>query len=326
MAITLSSLRTSVRQRADMENSQFVTDTELDSYINNSYKELYDIVVSRFEDYYSTQLLFTVSTGNTQALPTDFYKLRGIDELLGGVDNYLPLTKWIFGERGTVNRITGLGLTGYLRPQYRVMGGNIEFLPETIATGDYRLWYIPLCQDMVVGVAGTATIQDLLYTAASVYTDGNLISITYTGGATAGAEVVTVVGNAISVQIQSGVSTATQVLTAIEASVDATALVTVSISGTAATAQVTQAATFLTGSVIQVDGDDFNGWSEYVIIDAAIKCLIKEESDVQVLLMQKKQVLDRIEAMAANRDAGEPERVTDVYAGYRDWPWGFDGY
>ena len=63
-----------------------------------------------------------------------------------------------------------------------------------------------------------------------------------------------------------------------------------------------------------------------MIIDAAIKCLIKEESDVQVLLMQKKQVLDRIEAMAANRDAGEPERVTDVYAGYRDWPWGFDGY
>lgn len=326
MSLTLSSLRTAVRRRADMENSQFITDDELDSYINNSYKEFNDLIVSRFEDYFSVQFLFTVSTGNTQALPTDFYKLRGIDEMLGGVDNFIPLTKWIFGERGKANRITGLGLNGWLRPQYRIMGGNIEFLPESIATGDYRLWYIPLCQDMVVGVAGTATIQDLLYTAVDVYTDGNLISITYTGGAVAGSEVVTVVGNAISVQIESGVSTATQILTAIEASVDADALVDVSVSGTASTAQVTQAQTFLTGSVIQVDGNDFNGWSEYVIIDAAIKCLVKEESDVSVLMMEKKQVLDRIEAMASNRDAGEPERVTDVYAGYRDWPWGFDGY
>lgn len=326
MAITLSSLRTSVRQRADMKYSNFIADSELDSYINNSYKELYDIVVSRFEDYYSTQLDFTIASGNTQALPTDFYKLRGIDELLGGVDNFIPLTKWNFGERGKANRITGLGLNGWLNPQYRVMGGNIEFLPETIATGDYRLWYIPLCQSMVVGVAASATIQALLYTANDVYTDGNLISITYTGGALAGSEIVTVVGNAISVQIQDTVSTANQIITAIEASVAASALITVAVATDGTLTQTTQAQTFLSGSVLQVDGDDFNGWSEYVIIDAAIKCLIKEESDVQVLMMEKKQVLDRIENMAANRDAGDPERVTDVYAGWRNGIWGFDGY
>lgn len=325
MAITLSSLRTATRQRADMEYSNFISDSELDSYLNNSYKELYDIVTSRFEDYYSSQLLFTIASGNTYPLPTDFYKLRGIDEMLGGVDNFIPLTKWNFGERGKANRITGLGLNGWLRPQYRIMGQNIDLIPETIATGDYRLWYIPLCQDMVVGVNGSITIQDLYYVAASVYADGNLISIAYTNTGTAGAEVVTVVGNAISVAIQSGVSTATQILTAIQASAAATALVSVDVSGTAATAQVTQAATFLTGSVVQVDGDDFNGWSEYVIIDAAIKCLIKEESDVQVLLLEKQQVLARIEAMASNRD-GQPERVTDVNVGFRNWPWGYDGY
>ena len=129
MSITLSSLRTSVRQRADMEFSQFVTDTELDSYINNSYKELYDLVTSRFEDYYSSQLLFTVSSGSTQSLPTDFYKLRGIDKMLGGTDNFEPLTKWNFVERGKATRITGLGLNGWVRPQYRIMGGNIVSTP-----------------------------------------------------------------------------------------------------------------------------------------------------------------------------------------------------
>jgi len=325
MAITLSSLRTSVRQRADMEFSQFVTDTELDGYINNSYKELYDLVTSRFEDYYSSQLLFTVSSGSTQALPTDFYKLRGIDQMLGGVDNFIPLTKWNFGERGKANRVTGLGLNGWLRPQYRIMGGFINLLPESIAAGDYSMWYIPLCQNMVVGTVGSTTIQDLYYVAQDIYSDGNLISIEYTNTGTAGAEVVTVVDNAISVAIQSGVSTATQILTAIQASAAAIALVSVDVSGTGTNTQITQAATFLTGSVVQVDGDDFNGWSEYVIIDAAIKCLVKEESDVQVLIMEKQQVLARIEAMASNRDAGDPERVTDVHAGWRNG-WGFDGY
>lgn len=315
--ITLSSLRTAVRQRADMEDSNFVDPDELDAYINNSYKELYDIVVSRFEDYYSTKLTFTLTT-NIQALPSDFYKLRGLDVQNGS--DYTPLTKWNFGDRGRFTR--SVDLYWVLKPQYRIMGGNIEFMPETTTSGTYRLWYIPLCANMVVGVAGTKTIQDLLFTAASLYTNGDLINITYTNTGTAGAEIVTVVGNDISVAIQSGVSTANQILSALQASVAASALVTVTLSGTGATAQITQAQTFLTGSVVQVDGDDFNGWSEYVIIDAAIKCLVKEESDVSVLLLEKKQVMNRIEAMASNRD-GEPERVTDVNISWNDWFYGF---
>ena len=44
-----------------------------------------------------------------------------------------------------------------------------------------------------------------------------------------------------------------------------------------------------------------------------------------MLLLEKKQVIARIEAMASNRDAGEPECVTDVNAGW-NFPWGFNGY
>ena len=40
--VTLAQLKELVRQRADQQHSEFVSDSELVSYINNSYKELYD--------------------------------------------------------------------------------------------------------------------------------------------------------------------------------------------------------------------------------------------------------------------------------------------
>jgi phenylpyruvate tautomerase PptA (4-oxalocrotonate tautomerase family) len=42
--------------------------------------------------------------------------------------------------------------------------------------------------------------------------------------------------------------------------------------------------------------------------------LNKEETDVGVLAAQKAALVARITAMAQNRDANEPESVTDVYA------------
>lgn len=93
--------------------------------------------------------------------------------------------------------------------------------------------------------AASVIIQDLTYTADAAGVGGNEISITYTGGGTAGSEVVTVDGNAISVQIQSGVSTATQVKTAVDASVPASALISIAISGSGSNSQTTIAETFL---------------------------------------------------------------------------------
>lgn len=55
-----------------------------------------------------------------------------------------------------------------------------------------------------------------------------------------------------------------------------------------------------------------SGWVEYVIVDAAIKALQKEESDVSVLMAQKQMLKQRIEETAVNRDTGQPDRITDV--------------
>ena len=59
-----------------------------------------------------------------------------------------------------------------------------------------------------------------------------------------------------------------------------------------------------------------SGWSEYVIVDAAMKALIKEESFEQAAGMaaRKAALMERIETTAANRDIGQPNTVSDTRA------------
>lgn len=70
--------------------------------------------------------------------------------------------------------------------------------------------------------------------------------------------------------------------------------------------------------------DGISGWTEYVLCDAAIKALQKEEADVTVLAMQKQALLTRIETMSQNRDIGAPQTisntrgVTDGWGAYGD--------
>lgn len=102
------------------------------------------------------------------------------------------------------------------------------------------------------GVAALLAVQDLTYTADLRGTAGNSITIEYTAGGTAGAEVVTVVGSAISVSIDVTAvtgSTATQVKAAVDASVAASALISVAITGVGATVQAAAAATPLATGV-----------------------------------------------------------------------------
>lgn len=65
--------------------------------------------------------------------------------------------------------------------------------------------------------------------------------------------------------------------------------------------------------------DDLNQYAEYVIVDAAIKMLNKQEQDVSVLGAQKAALVERITAAADNRDVGASDSVSDVYADNDDY-------
>lgn len=75
-----------------------------------------------------------------------------------------------------------------------------------------------------------------------------------------------------------------------------------------------------------------SGWSEYVINDAAMKGMIKEESleKWQALDNANARIRERIETAAANRDVGQPNSVSNVRStmgdpGFSNWGGGFGG-
>lgn len=240
--LSLGELRERSKQRADRVHSQFVTDEEWNRNINQSYFELYDILVQKYgNEYFVAPIARFTTTGdrfyplpdgvitfqdadNVNFVPRPFYKLLGIDLILGSTANgAITLSKFEFISRNryVYPQIT-TNLLGIAGMRYRTMGNNLEFIPTPQGGQIIGIWYIPRMVEL---------LKD---------TD-----------------------------IADGVS----------------------------------------------------GWTEYIIVDAAIKALQKEESDVSVLMAQKQALIDRIEAAAENRDAGEPEKISDTRR-YSDL-WGF---
>src|ERR1700738_1086535 len=62
---SLGTIRATVRQRTDKVNSQFVTDAELNGWINTSTQELYDLLIGAYgEEYFFTVPYFITTDGS----------------------------------------------------------------------------------------------------------------------------------------------------------------------------------------------------------------------------------------------------------------------
>lgn len=57
-----------------------------------------------------------------------------------------------------------------------------------------------------------------------------------------------------------------------------------------------------------------SGWSEYVIVDAAMKAMVKEESSQKYAMLQsvKNSLIERISTIAANRDVGQSNSISNT--------------
>lgn len=140
---------------------------------------------------------------------------------------------------------TGTITATRLKEIYHVItpGVKSHTAAPTFATNVATLAFTVPAETASSQVKGGVTITAV----AGLGAGGNSITLTYTTGGTAGAEVVSVVGNDISVQIQSTVSTITQVRTAINAFPAAAALVTAT--GTSGTAVAAATVTSNTGGI-----------------------------------------------------------------------------
>lgn len=170
--LSLGEIRLMAQQRADRVGSDFVTIPEWTGYINQAYFELYDLLVTAFEDYYAADPLIipTDGTSSQYDLPNGinydaarpFYKLLGVDCGLASLSNaWVTLHKFDFIGR---NRYVFPNITstymGVFNLRYRVFGNTLFFIPTPSAGQYLRIWYIPrlatLLQDtdLLDGVSG----------------------------------------------------------------------------------------------------------------------------------------------------------------------------
>lgn len=233
--MSLGAIRLFAQQRADRVNSNFVTMPEWNAYINMAMYELYDLLITTYEDYFlatpvqfpadGTTFLYPLPNGSNtfqnaitlgQFTPPALYKLQGVDLALQNANNaYVTINKFNFIDRNRfVYPNTASTIYGVFNLQYRMMGNNIEFIPTPSAGQTIRLWYIPRLTNL---------LQDTDTTAMSI-----------------------------------------------------------------------------------------SGWVEYVIVRAAKYALDKEESDTSKLDTQIIFLTDRIISSASNRDAGQPDKISDT--------------
>ena len=276
--VALSTLRLLTKQRADMENGQFITNDEWRRMLNRSYAELYDLIVTsaNSEDYFlNSSTISLVSGTQSYDLPSDFYKSRGVDLNIGS--NKIPLRRYNFSERN----IGGLFSTA-ADMRYHIQGNKIFFNPEPSSSDTVTMFYIPSPRKFIE------------YTTTAI-TRGS--TTMWTVGANTFQVGDTITGSGFLVAADYNVD---QTVTAVGAATVTTDLDSSGLSDPS-----------VFGS-IESRFDFYSGWDEYCIVGAAISAVIKEEGDVSALFAMKQQVQDRIIAVSEMRDLGEPTTVTDV--------------
>ena len=246
--MTLAQLRTAARQRADQVNSNFVSDSELNSYINQSYFELYDILIQKYGDnYFSADPVQFSTDGSTMQYPLPngiltftngrtgatgytapaFYKLLGVDLMLANQQqSFVTIRPFNFSDRNRYAVPNFQSFYGVTNLRYRLNDNYLWLTPIPSSGQNIQIWYVPRLE----------TLDDDADTA-----------------------------------------------------------------------------------------DGISGWTEYIICDAAIKCMQKEESDVSVLMAQKMALIQRIESAGENRDAANPATVSDGQWSDLWWPTGNGG-
>lgn len=134
MAVTLLELRNAAKDLSDMQNSPEVGDTTWNRWINDGIEKLWRIVTKTDVGGYQTFQNFTISTGNTVALPAGFRRLLGVTRDPGAPGMRRSLPKYNMGERDFVGPLGPLS--------YRLIGQTIAIEPSTNAAGNYAMYYI----------------------------------------------------------------------------------------------------------------------------------------------------------------------------------------
>lgn len=299
---SLGSLRIQAQQRADLEGNGAVSTPEWNQYISQSVKELKDLLVGAYGSEYYIANTYQLTLSNSQLYPlpngtssfidttgstaSKFYKLIGVDlQYSASPSGWVTLRNFMMIERNKyAYPNSSVNFNGYSNLRYRISGNNIMFMPTPMAGQVVQLWYIPAPRPLQYLLPSNITL---------------------------GSQAVTLADNTGLAANMNIYDPATSFSSTVQSVTGSTSL---AMADNAVTTSASEMLYYWNDSTL-VDG--LAGWEEYIVIDAAIKAQIKQENDIQPLLVQKADIKARIESMAEGRDAGQAFHVSDVL--------GFDG-
>jgi hypothetical protein len=162
---TVGNLVLECRQRVNKENSNFYTSQEMVSMISQSYKELYDKIITAYGDDYYLATPYTWTTIQNQQLyplPNDFYKSLLVEVALNPQDpnSYVTIKQFMLRQKNLFNYPNQYTMYGITNIRYRLEGNNLFIVPQTQGAQTLRMWYAPrpsqliFLTDLVDGVSG----------------------------------------------------------------------------------------------------------------------------------------------------------------------------
>lgn len=166
--MSLFELRLRAQQTSDRVESPFVTTTEWNAFGRLAMYELYDLIITSYEDYFASAQVFIQTNGTTQYYPlpdgcsnylggnyngvsgkpaSAFYKSAGMD-LNVNTSNVSPawvtLRKYNFIDRNKLVYPNSTStIYGVYNMGYRFMGNQINFIPTPSGNQIIRMWYSP---------------------------------------------------------------------------------------------------------------------------------------------------------------------------------------
>ena len=184
--MSLYELRLRCQEQADRVNSQFLSNSEWNYIIRLSMYELYDILMTSYEDYFASAYVTIMTNGTTSRYPLPdgatnylggaytgtsgtpaqaFYKLAGMDLNVNTstiTPSRVSLLRFDFIKRNQyVYPNSTSTIYGVYNMRYRIMGNFIDIIPTPAGNQQLIAWYSPrlpaLLQDTdltTLGISG----------------------------------------------------------------------------------------------------------------------------------------------------------------------------
>lgn len=151
-AVSLTTLRTRSRERADMPVAGFVADsaTGIDAWINEGVQILHEKLVQAYgSNYVAKSTNLTTTTTGIISLPADFFALLGASLVSSGAN--IPLKPFAQSEREMYEGPLQWIGSSFGAPRYQLFGANIRLRPIPSSGLTVVLEYSPIATVLVAG-------------------------------------------------------------------------------------------------------------------------------------------------------------------------------